>query len=120
MKDKALCVWCFDLLFINEKDLRPHPLIERKTRLASLLKKSKDARLRFSDSLDDAEKLLMSCETLGLEGIVSKKKDAPYSSGRGGWIKVKTATWREQNKHRHELFKKQTPGGYRKQVRPVR
>jgi bifunctional non-homologous end joining protein LigD len=107
IKDKALCVWCFDLLFINGKDLRPLPLIERKTRLASLLKKSKGTRLRFSESFDDAEKLLASCEVLGLEGIVSKKKDAPYRSGRGGWIKVKTATWRDANKHRHKLFQKQ-------------
>jgi bifunctional non-homologous end joining protein LigD len=83
IKNKALCVWCFDLLNINGKDLRPLPLIERKTRLTSLLKKSKDTRLRFSESFDDAEKLLASCEALGLEGIVSKKKDAPYRSDRG-------------------------------------
>jgi bifunctional non-homologous end joining protein LigD len=107
-KDEILCVWCFDLLNINGKDLRPLLLIERKARLASLLKKSKVIRLRFSESFDDAEKLLATCEALGLEGIVSKKKEAPYRSGRGDWIKVKTAIWREQNQHRGDLFKKKT------------
>jgi ATP-dependent DNA ligase len=76
MKDKALCVWCCDLLFIVGKDLPQLLFIKRKTRLASLLKKSKDTRLRFSESFDDAEKLLASCEALGLEGIVSKKRRA--------------------------------------------
>jgi bifunctional non-homologous end joining protein LigD len=94
------------LLRRRAADLRLLPLVQRKARLSSILKKSKDTRLRFSESFDDAEKLLTECDRMGLEGIVSKKKDAPYRAGRGGWIKVKTATWRDANKHRHELFKK--------------
>jgi ATP-dependent DNA ligase len=43
---------------------------------------------------------------MGLEGIVSKKKDAPYRSGIGDWIKVKCATWREANRNRGDLFNK--------------
>ena len=35
---------------------------------------------------------------------MSKQRDAPYRSGEGDWIKVKTATWREANKDRDELF----------------
>jgi ATP-dependent DNA ligase len=42
----------------------------------------------------------------GLEGIVSKRRDARYRSGEGDWIKVKTAVWREANKDRGELFEK--------------
>jgi bifunctional non-homologous end joining protein LigD len=64
MKDRALCVWCFDLLLINGNDLRALPLVERKARLASLKKQSKDTRLRFCESFDDAKKLLASCEAL--------------------------------------------------------
>ena len=44
---------------------------------------------------------------MGLEGIVSKKRTAPYVSGnRSGWIKVKTAAWREANRKRYKLFEK--------------
>jgi ATP-dependent DNA ligase len=45
---------------------------------------------------------------MGLEGIVSKRREQPYRSGpNSGWIKVKTATWREANRDRGELFDKQ-------------
>ena len=44
------------------------------------------------------------CETLGLESIVAKSKDAPYRSGKGDWIKVKTRAWREANRYRAEMF----------------
>src|SRR5690349_18540727 len=38
-------------------------------------------------------------------GVISKRRASPYLSGtRCGWIKVKTATWREANKDRGELF----------------
>jgi ATP-dependent DNA ligase len=40
-----------------------------------------------------------------LEGIVSKKLNQPYRSGKNpGWIKVKTNTWREANADRGEMF----------------
>lgn len=39
------------------------------------------------------------------EGIVSKRKDAPYRSGaKCGWIKVKCAAWKEANRNRGDLF----------------
>ena len=54
------------------------------------------------------DKLLGAASRMGLEGIVSKRRDQPYRSGpNSGWIKVKTATWREANKDRGELFAKQ-------------
>jgi bifunctional non-homologous end joining protein LigD len=44
---------------------------------------------------------------MGLEGIVSKRIDAPYKSGRRSqWIKVKCACWREANKERLRLFER--------------
>ena len=40
-----------------------------------------------------------------LEGVVSKRSDAPYRSGAlADWIKVKCPTWRESNKERWRLF----------------
>jgi ATP-dependent DNA ligase len=50
-------------------------------------------------------KLLKVVEKMGLEGVISKRRASPYLSGtRCGWIKVKTAAWREANKDRGELF----------------
>jgi ATP-dependent DNA ligase len=43
---------------------------------------------------------------MGLEGIVSKRRDFPYRSGAADWVKVKCLTWREANKDRWELFDK--------------
>jgi len=60
--------------------------------------------LLLSETFADAEKLLAECERLGIEGIVSKRKDAPYRSGKCDWVKVKTKAWREVNKNRGELF----------------
>jgi ATP-dependent DNA ligase len=52
-------------------------------------------------------KLLAALDERGLEGIVSKKADQPYVSGKNrGWIKVKCHAWREANCGRGELFRK--------------
>ena len=41
----------------------------------------------------------------GLEGVVSKRRDAPYQSSEcRNWRKVKTKTWREANRERWRLF----------------
>ena len=91
---------------LNGKDLRELPLTARKAKLEVLLSKHDDSFPRFSHSLGDAEKLLAQCSRRGLEGIVSKRCDAPYRSGKGDWLKVKTAKWREANKDRGDLFDK--------------
>jgi ATP-dependent DNA ligase len=47
--------------------------------------------------------LLLAAETHKLEGIVSKRADMPYRSGRRPeWIKVKTAVWQDANQDRYE------------------
>ena len=46
-------------------------------------------------------KLLEAAVKLGLEGIVSKRRDQPYRvRPNSGWVKVKTAAWREANRGR--------------------
>jgi len=46
-------------------------------------------------------------EKRGLEGIVSKRRDAPYRSGEcRDWRKVKTVAWREANRERWRLFER--------------
>jgi len=103
----GVSVWCFDLLGLGGDDLRSLPLEERKKRLAALLSKVNDGRLKMSESFDDAAKLLEAAGRMNLEGIVSKKRTAPYLAGvRCGWIKVKTRAWREANRERYKLFEK--------------
>jgi ATP-dependent DNA ligase len=63
-----------------------------------------DYCIRLSEALSDAEALLAECERRGIEGIVSKRTDAPYRPGKCDWIKVKTRAWREANRYRGELF----------------
>jgi bifunctional non-homologous end joining protein LigD len=77
----------FDLLMINGDDLRRQPLRERKLALSKLL-------LRSLDGIQYVEHAETGCFAadckLGLEGIVSKKLNAPYRSGPSRtWIKVK-------------------------------
>ena len=102
-----LCAWCFDLLELNRHDLRSERLEDRRERLRSLLNKADDHVLRFSDTFADPTKLLEATARMRLEGIVSKLRDQPYSSGKNpGWVKVKCREWREANRDRWELFEK--------------
>jgi bifunctional non-homologous end joining protein LigD len=84
--------YAFDLLHLDGADLRKSALTERKQALAKLIKPfPKTGNIRFSQSFDDEGPVLHkhACR-LGLEGIVSKRSDAPYHSGRGhDWLKIK-------------------------------
>ena len=86
----ALVFFAFDILSQGEKDLRALPLTTRKQALAKLLDPAPDG-VRYLDHFDvPGEAVLRSACQLGLEGVVSKRTDAPYTSGRGTtWIKAK-------------------------------
>ncbi len=82
----------FDLLHLDGEDYTRVPQVERKLRLAALLDDlPADGRVRYSDHMEgDGPAMARHACRLGLEGIISKKRDAPYRSGRGGsWLKVK-------------------------------
>jgi len=80
----------FDLLHADGQDLRTSPLKERKQRLAELLA-SGPARLRYVEHFETgAEAVLKSACRMSLEGVVSKRLDSSYRSGRGdAWLKTK-------------------------------
>ncbi|TGP24438.1 MULTISPECIES: DNA ligase D [unclassified Mesorhizobium] len=84
--------YVFDLMRLDGKDLRREPLVERKHALAELLgEQPQNSALRFSDHFSEPGKVILQhvCR-MGLEGVVSKRADAPYRSGRGlSWIKSK-------------------------------
>jgi bifunctional non-homologous end joining protein LigD len=82
-------VYAFDLMEIDGRALRELPLEQRRAQLKHLLNRNKGNLIRYSGSFPDAIVLLAECIRLGLEGIVAKRKDAPYRSGpRSGWIKI--------------------------------
>ncbi len=86
-----LMYYVFDLLHLGGADLRVETLRDRKAKLAELLATVKMPRVRYSDYLvgGGAAFYQRACKA-GLEGILSKRADAPYRSGRiGDWLKVK-------------------------------
>jgi bifunctional non-homologous end joining protein LigD len=100
--DARLAVWVFDLLEVNGHDVRPLSLEERRQHLEQqLASHSGDGTLRYSESFADPARLLAAAHDLVLEGVVSKRLDAPYRSGRRPeWVKVKTESWRIANGER--------------------
>lgn len=103
----GVCAWCFDLLAMDGEDLRSQPLHTRRARLQRLLGKRASDVVRFSESFADPIALLEAVASMKLEGIVCKKADQPYRSGKNpGWVKVKTAQWKAANRDRGELFSK--------------
>ncbi len=91
-KPDALVDFVFDLLFADGEDLRHLPLADRKARLAQILKAARTSdQLRFVEHFTSGgDAVLQSACRMHLEGIVSKRVDAPYASGRGdSWVKSK-------------------------------
>ncbi|MDX8526407.1 DNA ligase D [Mesorhizobium sp. MSK_1335] len=84
--------YAFDLLHLDGWDLRKAPLKERKALLAELLAgQAANAAIQYSDHVEgDGRGLYDQATELGLEGVVSKRADAIYQSGRTkSWTKVK-------------------------------
>jgi bifunctional non-homologous end joining protein LigD len=102
-----LAVYAFDLLHLNGRDLTSLPLIERRQFLERLLWRAKVPCLHLVEAFDDGHKLLEAVEQHRLEGVVSKRRDAPYRSGEcQDWRKVKTKAWRAVNRERWRLFER--------------
>jgi bifunctional non-homologous end joining protein LigD len=91
---KDLVFFVFDMLFAQGEDLRGLPLVARKSRLKELLEaqpKKVSDRIRYLDHfVTAADAVLRSACRIEMEGIVSKRLDAPYSSDRNAsWLKSK-------------------------------
>ena len=99
--DARATACAFDLMMLNGDDLRRSPYVERKAALRKLLRG--DRGIQYVEHAEGhGGKLFEAACKLGLEGIVSKKLDAPYRSGKSKtWIKVKNpkapAATRAQN-----------------------
>lgn len=88
--------YAFDLLYLDGQDLRDAPLLERKVALARLLGDA-PPQLRYSEHFtENGEMVLRHACRLSLEGVVSKRANAKYHSGRTrDWIKSKCGNRQE-------------------------
>jgi bifunctional non-homologous end joining protein LigD len=87
--DGEVTLVAFDLLELDGEDLRKEPLDRRRELLGSMLAGARD--ILFSEHFEgEAAALFKHACRLGLEGIVSKRRDRPYQSGRSkSWLKIK-------------------------------
>ena len=80
----------FDLIELQGDDLRDEPLSKRKQRLAKILRSGPDAIVYNEHLEQDGAAVFEHACRMGLEGIVSKRLDSPYRSGRSkAWLKSK-------------------------------
>jgi bifunctional non-homologous end joining protein LigD len=89
--DASVFLYAFDLIELNGDDLRREPLDTRKATLASVLRRAAPG-LRLNDHIEeeDGETIFRHACKMGLEGIVSKRRNSPYRSGRSpDWLKMK-------------------------------
>jgi bifunctional non-homologous end joining protein LigD len=99
--DKRLAMpvllYVFDLLNLNGRDLTSLPLRQRRAALQALLPKAVGP-LRLSSVLATAPVTVWEhVQKLGLEGVIAKRRDSAYESGRrsGAWLKIKTQNEQE-------------------------
>jgi bifunctional non-homologous end joining protein LigD len=88
--DGDVFLYAFDLIELNGDDLRRDPLQVRKATLASILTKARPG-IWFNEHIEgDGPTVFAHACKMGLEGIVSKRKDSAYRSGRSpDWLKMK-------------------------------
>lgn len=92
-KHGNLYYYVFDLLFENGEDLRDLPLVERKRRLNALFSSIDSTHVRISEIfLKEGVRLFKEALNLHLEGIIGKRIESLYLSGKRSkeWVKIKT------------------------------
>jgi bifunctional non-homologous end joining protein LigD len=83
--------YVFDLIQLDEKDLTGVPLMKRKAMAQTLIAGRSD-RIRFSPAIEaDSARVLKKMQTLGLEGLIAKRRESTYEPGRRSpaWVKFK-------------------------------
>ena len=89
-QDGRVFLYAFDLLELNGQDLRREPIEIRKRQLATLLRAARVGLQLNKHISEPGDVVFRQACKMGLEGIVSKRKDSPYRSGRSpDWLKMK-------------------------------
>ncbi|WP_459614117.1 DNA ligase D [Bordetella sp. 2513F-2] len=93
----SILYYLFDAPFLAGRDLRAEPLTVRRALLEQALGETPPAPLRLSEAFDVAPRdLVASACRMGLEGVIGKRRDAPYVSRRSeSWIKLKCSQRQE-------------------------
>ena len=103
--DREVSLVAFDLLELDGDEVRRRPLLDRKARLAKLIAKAIDG-IEYGEHIDgDGSDIFKAACRLGHEGIVAKRKDLPYESGRSKrWLKIKNPDSPAVQRVRDETF----------------
>ncbi|KYG04564.1 DNA ligase D [Sorangium cellulosum] len=91
-REGRLMYFVFDLLYLDGRDLRDCAQVTRKRALEALLEEApEEGTLRYTEHLEeDGAAVFQHACKLGIEGVIAKRPEAPYRSGRGSsWLKVK-------------------------------
>src|SRR5262249_15486253 len=91
-KAQALVFYVFDVLAYRDRSLLNEPLKRRRGTLSAMSKAVKPAPIALSESLNASpDELIRVAKEFGFEGIVAKRKDSVYDSGKrtGAWVKYK-------------------------------
>jgi len=92
----------FDLLWLDGRDLRDRPLVERKERLAGLLPEDTGPLYKILAIEEHGRALFGAIRKMDLEGVVAKRLDGRYRLGTT-WYKIRNPSY-SQNLPRGELF----------------
>jgi bifunctional non-homologous end joining protein LigD len=97
--------YAFDLLWLNDKDLRRLPLLERKQQLDRLLKKAKCREILYAHHIvGNGVGLFEEICARDLEGIIAKRKRGVYRDDGKDWLKIKNLDY-SRAEGRHEVLK---------------
>jgi bifunctional non-homologous end joining protein LigD len=103
--------YAFDLIYLDDRDLRQLPLVERKRKLREVMDKSRLPDVICGKYVEGRGIDLFNeiCRR-NLEGVVAKRKTGTYSTV-SGWLKIKNQnyTQSEQRQELFESFKAKTP-----------
>jgi bifunctional non-homologous end joining protein LigD len=116
----APCFFAFDLLWLDGEDVRPRPLLERKRRLAGLLRDADGGVCALDHVRGRGRDLFTEVCRLDLEGIVAKDARAPYApEAPSTWVKVKNprysqaeARWEHFDRRRIMASNRRAPHGF--------
>ena len=110
--------YAFDLLYLNGRDLRQLPLIERKEKLRQIIEKSALLDVICGKYIEGrGVDLFNEVVRRNLEGVIAKRKTGTYTTV-SDWLKIKNPTY-SQTERRHELFESFKAKGYQRSKAPA-
>lgn len=97
-------LYCFDLLWLNNEDLRNLPLLERKLRLRHLVRASRNRSLLYAAHMERfGVRLFQAICQQDCEGMVGKYRRGTYTDKPASWVKILNPNY-SQMRGREEMF----------------